>query len=164
MHAGIDTLGDYFSHVVQFLTIRKPMTSSNFQSTSLVASACMALCLAQPAQAQNMKPGNYEYTTVTEMMGMKIPVTFKQCVTQKDVDSNKAYASQQGAEGCTPPVVTRSGANINIKFACSKPKMTGTGSGTVSDTQFTMNMKVIQHDMNDAVLTTQLTAKRLGDC
>lgn len=140
------------------------MTSSNFQTTVFATGVFMALCLAQPAHAQNLKPGNYEYTTVTEMMGMKIPVAFKQCVTQKDVDSNKAYASQQTAEGCSPAVVTRSGANINIKFACSKPKMTGTGSGTVSDTQFTMNMKVIQHEMNDAVLTTQLTAKRLGDC
>ena len=119
---------------------------------------------ALSAQAQNLKPGNYEYTTVTEMMGIKIPVAFKQCVTQKDVDSNKAYASQQGAEGCTPPEVKRSGANITVKFACSKPKMTGKGTGTVSDTQFSMNMKVVQHEMNNAVLTTQLTAKRLGDC
>ncbi len=140
------------------------MAPPNFQTTVSATTIFMALCLALPAQAQNMKPGNYEYTTVTEMMGMKIPVTFKQCVTQKDVDSNKAYASQQGAEGCSQPVVTRSGANINVKFACSKPKMTGTGSGTVSDTQFTMLMKVVQHEMGDSVLTTQLTAKRLGDC
>ncbi len=126
--------------------------------------AIFGLGAALPAQAQNMKPGNYEYTTVTEMMGMKIPVAFKQCVTQKDIDSNKAYASQQGAEGCTPPEVKRNGAAIAITFACSKPKMTGEGTGTVSDTQFSMNMKVIQHEMNNAVLTTQLTAKRLGDC
>jgi Protein of unknown function (DUF3617) len=126
--------------------------------------ALSTLYLALPAQAQSMLPGNYEYTTVTEMMGLRIPVAFKQCVTQKDIDSNSAYASQKGAEGCTPPEVKRSGANINIRFACSKPKMTGEGTGTVSDTQFSMNMKVIQHEMNNAVLTTQLTAKRLGDC
>jgi hypothetical protein len=130
--------------------------------TALIA--VLGLGAALPAQAQNMKPGNYEYTTVTDMMGMKIPVAFKQCVTQKDIDSNKAYASQQGAEGCTPPEVKRNGAAINITFACSKPKMTGEGTGTVSDTQFSMNMKVIQHEMNNALLTTQLTAKRLGDC
>ena len=45
--------------------------------------AVVSLASALPAQAQNLKPGNYEYTTVTEMMGMKIPVAFKQCVTQK---------------------------------------------------------------------------------
>ena len=127
-------------------------------------SVVIASCFVLPAHAQNMKPGNYEYTTVTEMMGMKIPVNFKQCVTQKDIDSNKAYASQQGAEGCTPPEVKRNGAAITVKFSCAKPKMTGNGSGTVSDTQFSMQMKVIQHDMGDSVLTTQLTAKRLGDC
>ena len=136
----------------------------NRQSAFVAASAALAACTALPAHAQNMKPGNYEYTTVTEMMGMKIPVNFKQCVTQKDIDSNKAYASQQGAEGCTPPEVKRNGAAIAVKFSCTKPKMTGNGSGTVSDTQFTMQMKVIQHDMGDSVLTTQLSAKRLGDC
>lgn len=130
-------------------------------SIFIISASCL---LALPAHSQNMKPGNYEYTTVTEMMGMKIPVAFKQCVTQKDVDSNKAYASQQGSEGCTPPEVRRNGANITVKFACSKPRMTGEGTGTVSDTQFSMNMKVIQHEMNNAVLTTQLTARRLGDC
>lgn len=140
------------------------MQSRYFQAPVFATSVFMALCLALPAQAQNLKPGNYEYTNVTEMMGMRIPVAFKQCVTQKDVDSNKAYTSQQGAEGCTPPEIKRSGAAISVKFACSKPRMTGEGSGTVSDTQFTMNMKVIQHEMNNAVLTTQLTARRLGDC
>ena len=129
-----------------------------------VLSALIAACVVLPAQAQNMKPGSYEYTTVTEMMGMKIPVNFKQCVTQKDIDSNKAYASQQGAEGCTPPEVKRNGSAISVKFSCTKPKMTGSGTGTVSDTQFSMQMKVIQHDMGDSVLTTQLNAKRLGDC
>ena len=140
------------------------MTLFSINTALVTVGAVMAMTIAQSAQAQNMKPGNYEYVTVTEMMGMKIPVSFKQCVTQKDIDSNKAYASQQGAEGCSPPEVKRNGANITVKFACTKPKMTGTGSGVVSDTQFSMQMKVIQHDMGDSVLTTQLNAKRLGDC
>lgn len=134
------------------------------QTMLFAVSAVTVLCIAQPAQAQNMKPGNYEYTTVTEMMGMEIPISFKQCVTQNDIDTNKAYVNQQGASGCTVPEVKRSGPAITIKFACSKPKMTGTGNGTVSDTQFSMLMKVIQHDMGDSVLTTQLNARRLGDC
>ena len=147
-------------HSLPLKHVKHRTTSVSF--TALVMTA--ALFAFAPAHAQNLKPGNYEYTTVTEMMGMKIPVAFKQCVTQKDVESNNAYANQQGAEGCTSPDVKRSGANITVKFACSKPRMTGTGTGTVSDTQFTMNMKVIQHEMGDALLTTQLTAKRLGDC
>jgi hypothetical protein len=140
------------------------MNIFNINTVLAVVSAVMVLTFVQPAHAQNMKPGNYEYVTVTEMMGMKIPVSFKQCVTQNDIDNNKAYASQQGAEGCSPPEVKRSGANITVKFACTKPKMTGTGSGVVGDTQFSMQMKMIQHDMGDSVLTTQLNAKRLGDC
>ncbi len=34
------------------------------------------------ANAQNLKPGQYEYTTKTEVFGISIPVNFKQCVTQ----------------------------------------------------------------------------------
>lgn len=138
-------------------------------STTLVAiSALLAGLLVPTAQAQNLKPGHYEYVTVTEVFGMKIPVNFKQCVTQKDVDTNSAYANQQGAEGCTPPEVKRKGSNITIQYACSKPKMRGEGTGTVTDETFTMDMRVTQFDdssdMKGRVVQTSLSAKRLGDC
>ena len=136
----------------------------NFVKSQAAFIAFTAGCVGLPARAQNIKPGSYEYTTVTEMMGMKIPMNFKQCVTQKDIDSNQAYANQRGADGCMTPEVKRSGSAITVKFSCTKPKMTGSGSGTVSDTQFSMQMKVIQHEMGDSVLNTQLIAKRLGDC
>ncbi|MBC7917434.1 MAG: DUF3617 family protein [Rhodoferax sp.] len=127
--------------------------------------ATLATCLAAPmAQAQNLKPGQYEYTAKTEMFGMSIPVSFKQCVTDKDVASNKAYVNQQGVEGCTAPVVHRKGSEITIKYTCTNPKMTGEGKGSVSDDTFAMDMRVTQHDMGGNVIKTALTAKRLGDC
>lgn len=135
--------------------------------TNLFKNCLLALGLLQfvlPAAAQNIKPGQYEYVASTEMMGMSIPITFKQCVTQKDIDSNNAYVNQKGAEGCTSPEVKRSGNQINVKFICSKPKMTGAGSGTVADDGFSMLMNVTQHDMNNAVVKTQLNAKRIGNC
>ena len=126
--------------------------------------AGLAALAAAPAGAQNLKPGQYEYTTKTEMFGMSIPVSFKQCVTEKDVATNKAYVNQQGVEGCTPPVINRKGAEISIKYTCTNPKMTGQGTGTVSDDSFTMAMQVVQHEMGDAVIKTALAAKRIGDC
>ena len=127
--------------------------------------ATLAACLAAPqAQAQNLKPGQYEYTTKTEVFGMSIPMSFKQCVTAQDVASQKAYVNQQGMEDCTPPEVKRSGSEITIKYTCSKPKMTGEGKGTVTDDTFTMDMRVTQHEMGNNVMKTALTAKRLGDC
>ena len=42
--------------------------------------------------------------------------------------------------------------------------MTADGSGSVTDTGFNFEMKTIQHDMNDSVLKTKLSATRLGDC
>lgn len=145
------------------------MKPTNRISSALWASAALAASLVAPtAQAQDLKPGQYEYSTVTEVFGMKIPVNFKQCVTQKDVDTNSAYANQQGSEGCTPPVVKRKGADITISYACTKPKMQGEGSGKVTDDTFTMDMRVTQFDdssdMKGHVVRTALSAKRLGDC
>jgi Protein of unknown function (DUF3617) len=116
------------------------------------------------ANAQNIKPGQYDYTATSEMFGMKIPINFKQCVTQKDVDSNNAYVNQKGAEGCTPPVVQRDGGNIAIKYTCTNPKMTGEGRGTISAESFSIQVNVTQHDMGNSVVKTQVAAKRLGDC
>lgn len=123
-----------------------------------------ATSLAVIAHAQNIKPGQYDYTATTEMFGMKIPINFKQCVTQKDVDSNNAYVNQKGNEGCTPPVVQRDGNNIAIKYTCSSPKMTGEGRGVIHADSFNINMNVTQHDMGNSVVKTLVTAKRLGDC
>ena len=124
----------------------------------------LIVSLAAAAQAQNIKPGQYDYAVTSEMFGMKIPITFKQCVTQKDVESNNAYVNQKGAEGCSTPVVQRDGGNIAIKYTCSSPKMTGEGRGTIGADSFTINMNVIQHDMGNSVVKTQVAAKRLGDC
>ena len=116
------------------------------------------------AAAQNMKPGQYEYTTKTEVFGITIPVSFKQCVTQKDVDSNSAYVNQQGQKNCTPPDVKRNGKEMTVKYTCTDPKLTFDGTGTVSEDSFAFDMKVIQHEMNNNVMRTKLTATRLGDC
>jgi len=137
------------------------LTRSRLASSSLLTALAFAATLSH---AQNLKPGNYEYTTRTEMFGLTIPVSFKQCVTQKDVDSNDAYVNKQGMDGCTPPEVKRNGSEISIRYTCSKPKMTGEGKGTVTAETLTFDMKVIQHDMNNSVVRTALTAKRLGDC
>ena len=137
------------------------LTRSRLASSSLLTALAFAATLSH---AQNLKPGNYEYTTRTEMFGLTIPVSFKQCVTQKDVDSNDAYVNKQGMDGCTPPEVKRNGSQISIRYTCSKPKMTGEGKGTVTAESLTFDMKVIQHDMNNSVVRTALTAKRLGDC
>ncbi len=128
----------------------------------LLAIAVSAVSLN--AAAQNMKPGQYEYTTKTEVFGITIPVSFKQCVTQKDVDSNSAYVNQQGQKNCTPPDVKRTGKEMTVKYTCTDPKMTFDGTGTVSEDSFSFDMKVIQHEMNNNVMRTRLTATRLGDC
>jgi hypothetical protein len=104
---------------------------------------CAVVSLAATVHAQNIRPGQYDYAVTSEMFGMKIPINFKQCVTQKDVESNNAYVNQKGAEGCSTPVVQRDGSNIAIKYTCISPKMTGEGRGTIGADSFTINMNVI---------------------
>ena len=123
-----------------------------------------ALVYGVSALAQNIQPGQYDYTATAEMFGMKVPISFKQCVTQKDVESNSAYVNQKGAEGCTPPVVQRDGSNITIKYTCSNPRMTGEGHGVIKADSFNINMTVTQHDLGNSVVRTALVAKRVGDC
>ena len=130
----------------------------------LLPIAAIAGFAMQVAQAQNIRPGQYDYTATAEMFGMKIPISFKQCVTQKDVESNNVYVNQKGAEGCTQPVVQRDGGNIVIKYTCTNPRMTGEGKGVINDESFNITVNVIQHDMGNSVVKTQLVAKRLGDC
>ena len=124
----------------------------------------MATLLAASVQAQNIKPGQYDYAVTSEMFGMKIPISFKQCVTQQDIDSNNAYVNQKGAEGCSTPVVQRDGGNIAIKYTCTNPRMTGQGKGEISTESFSIQVNVTQHDMGNSVVKTQVAAKRLGDC
>ena len=130
----------------------------------VISVAAISLLTTYAAHAQNIRPGQYDYAVTSEMFGMKIPINFKQCVTQKDVESNNAYANQKGAEGCSTPVVQRDGSNIAIKYTCTSPRMTGEGRGTIGADSFTINMNVIQHDLGNSVVKTQVSAKRLGDC
>ena len=129
-----------------------------------ICSLIAATSWVSTVHAQNIKPGQYDYTATAEMFGMKVPISFKQCVTEKDVESNNAYVNQKGAEGCTPPVVQRDGSNIAIKYTCSNPRMTGEGQGVIYADSFNINMRVTQHDMGNSVVRTSLVAKRLGDC
>lgn len=140
------------------------MKSTNRLSVSLAIAVSTASAVSLSAAAQNIKPGQYEYTTKTEVFGITIPVSFKQCVTQKDVDSNNAYVNQQGQKNCTPPDVKRNGKEMTVKYSCTDPKMSFDGTGTVSEDSFSYDMKVIQHEMNNNVMRTKLTATRLGDC
>ena len=130
-----------------------------------VLACCVVSWLSlSTAQAQSMRPGQYEYTTRTVVFGMSIPSSSKQCVTQKDIESNKAYANQEGMKGCTPIDLQRRGPDIRVKYSCTSPRMTFEGTGQVSATGFNFDMLVTQHDMNNSTVKSTLSAVRLGDC
>jgi Protein of unknown function (DUF3617) len=142
----------------------------------------IALCLAallaisHAAHAQLPKfdtsPGKWSYNTRTEIPGMgSIPMSFEQCVTQKDIDEGRNLSAQKDA-------------GIDCKY--SNPKVTGnryvftatctgkdmaepmvmnydmTATATQIDTKMVMtggNTKAMGGKMN-----MSMNAKRLGGC
>lgn len=147
--------------------------SDTFMRPAAVAYAAVVLfmvaltsgLLPSMAQAQTMRPGLYEYTSKTEVMGMQIPMAFKQCVTQKDIDSNEVYANgKKSTQGCTPPEVVKTGNILRVKYVCAQPKITGEATGNLRDDGFTILMKSVMHEQNAMVVSTQLNAQRIGGC
>ena len=139
---------------------------------------CMAalVFLANVAQAQLPKfdttPGKWSYNTRTEIPGMgSIPMSFEQCVTQKDIDEGKNLSGQKDA-------------GISCKY--SNPKVTGnryvftaTCSGkdvpdpmtihydmTATPTQIDTKMVMTGGHTKDmgGKMNMSMNAKRLGGC
>lgn len=135
-------------------------------------SLCVALIgavtvAAQAADTPDFKPGQYQYNIKTEVPGLPFPmppVSFSQCVTQKDIDDGKAY--QKGEKGdrgdCKMENLKQTRTSASYDVVCSgKNAMTGHYDLTFSDTGFagkgTMNM-------GGQVMNTQMSATRTGDC
>ena len=139
---------------------------------------CMAalVFLANVAQAQLPKfdttPGKWSYSTRTEIPGMgSIPMSFEQCVTQKDIDEGKNLSGQKDA-------------GISCKY--STPKVTGnryvftaTCAGkdvaepttihydmTATPTQIDTKMVMTGGHTKDmgGKMNMSMNAKRLGGC
>lgn len=127
----------------------------------------IAATLASPAvQAKpNAQPGEYEYSVKLKMFGMSMPATtFKQCVTQKDIDSGKAYVNNEKQSDCDQTGIKWSGNDFTVNGQCRNPDMKMTGKGTASDSGFEMEMEVNVSGDVPIQQKQKISAKRLGDC
>ena len=142
----------------------------------------IALCLAtlltitSVAQAQLPKfdtsPGKWAYNTRTEIPGMgSIPISFEQCVTQKDIDEGRNLSAQKDAGiDCTYSSPKITGNRYVFTATCAGKDMPEpmqisydmTATATQIDTKMVMtggNTKAMGGKMN-----MSMSAKRLGGC
>lgn len=142
----------------------------------------IALCLAtlllvgNVAQAQLPKfdtaPGKWSYNTRTEIPGMgSIPISFEQCVTQKDVDEGRNLSAQKDAGiDCKYSDMKQTGNRYQFKATCTGKDLPEpmvmthdmTATATAIDSKMIMtggNTKAMGGRMN-----MSMSAKRLGGC
>ncbi|WP_159078915.1 DUF3617 domain-containing protein [Orrella marina] len=119
------------------------------------------------ASESSMRPGQWEVTTQTEMVGvpMQIPATKDMsCITAEEI--NKPFMGEMDA-GCTLEEIEKTANTHKWKLACTEngQKMTGTGTFTFSAESYSgvMEMSMTQ-DGQVMNMKTTLTGKRVGDC
>jgi hypothetical protein len=134
--------------------------------------SCRAVLLALlastafAAQAQiHAQPGEYAYSVKVKMFGMSMPaVTFKQCVTQQDIDQGKAYVNNEKQADCSPTDLQWSGADFTVAGHCRNPDRTMSGKGKASENGFELMMDVkVEGDM-PMTQRQAISATRVGDC
>jgi Protein of unknown function (DUF3617) len=136
----------------------------------------IALTLSFVAHAQvpkfDTQPGKWSYTTRTEIPGVgSIPMSFEQCVTQKDIDEGKNLSAQKEAGmDCKYSDVKKTGNRYQFVATCKmkdtpEPMVMSydmTATPTQIDSKMVMtggNTKAMGGKMN-----MSMSSKRLGGC
>lgn len=145
-------------------------------SLAALLTAVAAAHLAGVASAQvpklNTAPGKWSYNTRTEIPGMgSIPMSFEQCVTQKDIDEGRNLSAQKDAGmDCKYQDLKVAGNRYQFTAVCTgknlpEPMVMNydmTSSADAFDAKMTMtggNTKAMGGKMN-----MSMSAKRTGGC
>ena len=113
----------------------------------------------------NINPGQWEFTTKTEMQGaaaMQVPPeTHTQCITKDDLVPMSQGASQQ----CKIRDVVSRGDTTSWKISCGGQggQMEGTGKVTYNGNSMTGTMQMVIAGSNMTV-TNRITGRRIGEC
>ena len=146
------------------------------QRSTLLSCYLSGLLLVGVAEAQIPKfgtaPGKWSYNTRTEIPGMgSIPMSFEQCVTQKDIDEGRNLSAQKDAGiDCKYSNLQVTGNRYLFTATCTGKDMPEpmimaydmTATATQIDTKMVMtggNTKAMGGKMN-----MSMSAKRLGGC
>ena len=142
--------------------------------TTLLAIA--TLVVANVAYAQMPKldsaPGKWSYSTRTEIPGMgSIPMSFEQCVTQKDIDEGRNLSAQKDAGmSCKYSDLKQTGNRYQFTATCTSKDlpepMIMTYDMTASPTQFDAKMTMTGGNTKamGGKMNMTMSAKRTGGC
>ena len=112
----------------------------------------------------NMREGLWEITSKTEMAGMPVemlPVTFTQCLTEKDLVPQNSQPDQQ----CKITDVKVNGNTVSWAIQCETQgnEMKGAGKITYNGDSFegTITISMPQANVN---MISHMSGRRIGDC
>ena len=128
--------------------------------------ALMLAFTALAALAQQMEPGEWEFTNTMSSPALPQPqtMTIKQCVTSKMAGDPAGWQPRPESD-CKVTPKGKSGDSVSWEIACPKSGMKGSGTarlgkGTVeSETKMTMSGQGQNFDM-----TTKTKGRLLGPC
>jgi hypothetical protein len=130
---------------------------------SLVCLILIATCA--PALAQEMEPGQWEFTTTMSMPGMPQPQTMTnaRCITKADSDPSRWADKQQG--DCKVSPSKKSGGTYTWEVSCPSSGMRGTGTARVTRSTVESELR-LAGDMGGQKfeMLNKTTGKRLGAC
>ncbi len=149
-----------------------------FKRSTLATVFAVALIavLINSAHAQlpkfDTQPGKWSYNTRTEIPGVgSIPVSFDQCVTQKDIDEGKNLSAQKDAGiDCKYGNIKVTGSRYQFVATCTgknlKEPMVMSYDMTATPTQIDSKMTMTGGAANTAggKMNVSMNAKRIGGC
>lgn len=139
-----------------------------------IAAATLASACAANAQLPKFdtQPGKWSYTTTTQIPGLgALPMTFEQCVTQKDIEEGKNLnAQRQAGMECQYSDVKTSGNRYQFTATCKSKDMPEpmvvTYDMTATPTQIDAKMTMTGGHAGamGGKMNMTMKARRIGEC
>jgi hypothetical protein len=131
--------------------------------------AALALGFPAAAQAQEMRPGLWEFTTQFTVPGKAgaQKTTRQQCITPGEVKDKSAFKPPLDPKmGCSMTDFKQDGSRFSYKVACKgQVTLTGSVSGESTPNAMSMNMDMDMTNMKGmGTMKQAMTARRLGEC
>ena len=131
------------------------------------AACLLSLALCSPALAQEMEPGEWQFTTTmtSPMMPQPQVMNHSRCVTKEDSDPSKWADKQQAKSDCKVTPSKKSGGTYTWEVSCPSSGMKGTGTARVTGSTVESEMRMTG-DMGGQKfeMHNKTTGKRLGAC
>jgi hypothetical protein len=125
------------------------------------------LVLCSPVLAQQMEPGEWQFTTTmsSPMMPQPQVMNHSRCVTKEDSDPSKWADKQQAKSDCKVSASKQSGGAYSWSVSCPSTGMQGTGTARVTASTVESEMRMTG-DMGGQKfeMVNKTTGKRLGAC